>query len=160
MSAIKDLEYIMDDIETTLKANLQSFISTYNTNKGDSLLPNFDSDAYYPYRLPGQGILPPYPVFFTQYPSGPPEAQSQNQSVGLVYRVAIDACVKASALVSKEDEKKVLRYQQVLIRAIDQKITPNYPSSKIESCDQIFGTDVSGNMLGIAQVIVSIPIVI
>ncbi len=123
MAEIKDVETIIDDIVTFLKANLNTQITAMNTEKGDSLLGPVSGDAYMIQSLNNAAVnFNPFifiPIVgIDSEPIGPRSKETYFIQIILILSgVAVDS----------NAGKKILRYRRVLSDLIKRnwdKISP------------------------------------
>ena len=154
-----DIELIMDTIETTIKSFLPSYIEEMNIKKGDSLIADFVTESYLKYRLPGGGIMPNFAIFFLQYLIGPFDVTSLNQATAINYNIAIDTVVNVSAEQNSADERRLIRYQTIMRKIIENEVMSLMESNmQIKESDLSFGKSGNGNMFGISQFVLSVTI--
>lgn len=150
MSKIQDLETIMSEIETIMKANLQSYITDMNTEKGDTLLAAFEPNSYLMYRLDGN-VMPNYKISFLQYFNATPTKSITGAS-------AIQAQIAIDIIIDLENDLlsdiRLMRYMRIIKKIIDKKITPNFTSSSIISTDYIQGKDANLKAFLLGQIVI------
>lgn len=154
-SEIMDIETIIEKIKSTVQANLPTYIAAMNTKKGDSLLSDIPSDAFYQYKLPGISVMPMYPVSVLQYITGADIDSSINGGTSIRWSVAMDVICTISASNDATDERRLLRYQEVIRRISEEKIMPIFPNMTITLFAPTFGSDGSNQMFGIGQILLS-----
>ena len=153
---INDGEGIMDEVETVFKANMAAKLTALNTEKGDSLLIAFETAAWFKYRLPGQKIMPNYPVAILQYLTGTPTVQIKGGS-SIGYNIAIDVIIQVSN--TENDDRKLMRYQRAIIEILKENLTSCFTAIELVSTDLVQGEDVNEQQFLIGQVVFSVVIV-
>ncbi len=158
--AIFDIEDIMDDVKALMVANLQAKFTEINTEKGDSLLIDFTSDAYKLYRLPTVEGLGFYPVEFFQYlESGFNIVQELQEQVALSVPITIDVivCDKFDC----NSDRVALRYQRAIREVFSLNIArEKYTEVKFTKAEVISGTSQEGKLYTIASVTFEITVCI
>ena len=150
-----DGEGIMDEVETVFKANMAAKLTALNTEKGDSLLVAFAAEAWFKYRLPGQKIMPNYPVAFLQYLTDTPAVVIKGSS-SIGYNIAIDVIIQASN--TEDDDRKLMRYQRAIIEILKENLTSCFTAIELVSTDLVQGEDVNQQQFLIGQVVFNVQI--
>jgi hypothetical protein len=118
-----DIESFMGEFETLVKTNIQTYMTAVSTEKGDSLLPGFDSDSY---RLWSISDIPPYQLSFLQFIAGDPFVDVSNPGLdhALSYSVRLTCFVQDTA--DDNMGKIKARMNRVLLIMFQEKIVPKF----------------------------------
>lgn len=129
-----DIEGLCDDIETLLKANLNTYITALNTEKGDSpVLDTIDSDAYFFQTMDGkEAAYSPY-VFY-----GVQDIADGDD----VYNVPTHVDITVAIIIADEGQdvdsaKRMFRYLRVLKNLFKEKFDSLNNSIKITIKSQV-----------------------
>jgi len=98
--ALYDIETFMSELDTAVKANIQTYITAVNTEKGDTLLETFVSDSYKSWSIPD--ILP-YPMSYLQFISSDPRISSTNPG----YAHSMDYSVRITCFILETGDGNV-----------------------------------------------------
>jgi len=120
-----DIETVMDDVQGYFESNIQTIIDAINTEKGDSLVPDFIPDSYFLYHGADLSATPPYGIFHIQYLE--PQADiEENQIVNsLRYNIVLTTFI-SNTLNDNNDYRIGLRYSRVLYeiyKKLSEKLT-------------------------------------
>lgn len=125
----QDIEKILDDIDTFLKANLNTQIAALNTEKGDSIsLTTVDSDSYF-YQSLNNKVANADPFVFygvvdsVSEPAGP--------VTGVTYTIQV-VIAKVDSGNDPDIGKRILRYGRVLKDLFENKWSSVSGSAKFE----------------------------
>lgn len=153
---IGDGEAIMDEIESVFKSKMGAKITELNAERGDSLLPAFNADSWKKYRLPGNSMMPNYPVSFLQYINESPMPSIIKGGSSVSYNIAIDTIIQASN--TENDDKKMLRLQRAIFEVLKDDLTHCFPGIQAVSTDIVQGSDANNQQFLIGQVVISIVV--
>lgn len=153
MSTKRDIEVVMQEIRDTMVSKLPDAITAMNTEKGDTLLPTFDTESYFLYRLGSVDLMPNYLVSFLQHFEST-DVVSITSSTAINYRVAINVVIRITN--DGLSDIRLTRYMRILRDIIDKHVTPCYSGSRIENVDYIQGDDSQKNLYLIGQFIIGV----
>jgi len=135
-----DIENLREEIETILKAKLNTKITALNSEKGDTLLLSVDSTAYYFQSVNSENISKD-PYIFT----GVASVDASTTQGAVAGTITYDIYIVFSE--SSNDDlvgKRIFRYQ----RAIKEVVTENF--SEIDNVSTIEVSDLNPIALEIA----------
>lgn len=114
-----DLEILLEDIETLIKANLNTKIAALNSEKNDSItLATVDSEAYFFQSLDGKQIN--YTPFVAYGISGFDEPDGNGHYGAAEIKVSIDVVICLEDVGQDVNiTKRMLRYQRLLKEIIE-----------------------------------------
>ena len=123
MVSYYDLESFMVELETLVKANIQTYMTAVNTDKGDSLLGSFQADSYSVWNL---SDIQPYPMSFLQFVSGDPQVVNANPGYNhaLIYPIRLMCFIQDTG--DGNIGKRKARMNRVLLLLAQEKIVPTY----------------------------------
>ena len=126
---MEDFETIFDDITTIFKSRIGPAVTAMNTEKGDSLLPTFDSTKdFFAFRLPSRDTLPNRKVFFVQGLENP-ITNSIETATANQFNIAIDVFVILTG--DEKGDRKILRYQRIIKGIIEKCIAIKYANQNV-----------------------------
>lgn len=133
---MKDLETIMDDIATIMKANIQAYVTEVNAAKGDSLLPAFAAADYHLWNLRD---VPNKQISYLQLIAQDPRINSANASNLIIYYIQINTMWR---IKDRDNIPKIkARYHYIFSRILAEKVAPKYPDIEITDLNSILGQE-------------------
>lgn len=156
MPVIRDVEDLMNEVRDIMVANLETEFNAINAEKGDSKLIDFNSDAYFLYKLQSVESVSTFEVSFYQFITEQTLILNNQQN-------AINVGIGINVIVPDKSECKTnitaLRYQRAVMQVFEKHIAPIKSSiSDLSSIAIIESEDGTGGLYTIAQTIFDIAI--
>jgi hypothetical protein len=119
------IEEVLDDLESYLKSNLGTKLTSINTEKGDSLLVDINASAYHKQFIDSESNYDPFLIMGVIDPE-----ISENIYAEVAQQYTIDVIIFFEQIDAVNDLKKAFRYQRALKELITEGFNDIYKRTK------------------------------